>query len=271
MLPVMLRLAIFLALLLSSLLFIWSFYTPRLEASARHLILAAFLLETAELAHQAVLVHGFPAVTLAGFLSFLVWMVAGAFLLFAGRATWTPVGGFVVPLLTVIWLVGQLASPTVDGRLPGALSGGWLAIHVALATASYAAFILSAGAALMYLEKERELKRKTPRVFYYRLPALVESDTWSRRLVILGLPLLTATMATGAIWSKTVTGAYWSWSAKETWSLVTWAVYAAYLGLRWRGWSGHRAAWLSVMAFLAVVANFFGITLIFHGWHDYGG
>jgi ABC-type transport system involved in cytochrome c biogenesis permease subunit len=85
-----------------------------------------------------------------------------------------------------------------------------------------------------------------------------------------GLPLLTCTIVTGAVWSKVVTGAYWSWTAVETWSLITWVVYAAYLGFRWRRWRGHRAAWLSLGALLVVAVNFFGVTLLFHGWHDYG-
>jgi ABC-type transport system involved in cytochrome c biogenesis permease subunit len=269
--PVVARLATFVALLGSSLLFVWGFYAPRLEAWARSLLFAAFILQTAGLVHQAVLLRSFPVVTPGSFADFFVWMVAGVFLVVMRQKAWIPVGGFVVPVLTLVWLAGQFIAPTVDGRLPRALTGGWLAMHVALATASYTAFVLSAVTALMYLEKERELRRKAPRVFYYRLPALAELDGISYRLVVAGLVLLALAMATGAIWSKAVTGAYWAWTAKEIASVVTAAAYLAYLALRRTGWSGHRSAWVATGAFLLVAANFFGITLVFHGWHDYQG
>lgn len=83
--------------------------------------------------------------------------------------------------------------------------------------------------------------------------------------------LLTLAMAGGVYWARRVTGVYWAWTAKETWSLITWGVYAVYLAGRWRGLGGHRAAWLSLAAFLFVAVNFFGVNLAVHGWHNYVG
>lgn len=267
----LIQLGVFVALVLSSTAFIWGFYRPRMEWSAKGLLLLAFLLETLFLGHLAGMVRGFPAVTPGIWISFFVWMVAGAFLLWIRRAGWTPIGGFVTPVLTLIWLGGQLMGGTIAARLPARLTGPWLTFHIALATASYTAFLLASAAALMYIEKERELRLKSPRVFYYRLPSLAESDQWSCRMVGIGLPLLTAAMLVGGIWSKAVLGHYWTWTGKEIWSLVTWTVYVGYLVARWRGWTGHRAAWFSIWAFVLVVINFFGITVMFHGVHDYRG
>lgn len=265
------RLATFLALSLSSVFFVWSFYTPRLESWGRHLLLVAFLLATADLGHMAAAVGGFPAVTPGVWVSFFVWMVSGVFLVSLSRGGFSTVGGFITPILTMIWLGGQFLDPTVDGHLPYALSGGWLVLHVALATGAYVAFMLAAAWALMYIEKERELRQKTPRVFYYRLPALMDSDVWSRRLVVIGLVLLTLAMATGVLWSKMVLDTYWGWTSKETWSVVTWGIYAGYLCARRLGVSGHRAAWLTILAFFLVVVNFFGLSFFHHGWHNYRG
>jgi HemX protein len=265
------RWAVFPLLLAASVLFIASFYRPALDGWARVLLWGAFVLTTADLVHDAVAVHGFPVVTVASFAELFVWMATGAFLVAVGRGTFSTVGGFVVPVLAIIWLVGQLVSPMPGGRLPAAFTGVWLVLHVVLAAASYTAFILSLAASLMYLEKERELRRKTPRVFYYRLPALRELDAWAYRSVAIGLPLLVAAMATGAVWSRAVSGLYWTWSPKEIASVVTGAAYLGYLVTRWAGWSGHRAAWASMAAFLLVAANVFGVTLIFHGWHDFQG
>ncbi len=259
------------SLVVSGVLFVESFYRPVLARPARLVWTLAFLLLAAALGADALRLHGFPAVTPHLFLDLLVFVASGAFLLAVRHPGWESLGGFLVPVLAALFIAGLVFPSAVPGAVPPALSGTWLALHVVLAVTAYAAFLLAAAAGLMYLEKERELRKKEPRVFYYRLPALQESDRCSRRLVEAGMVLLTLAMAGGVYWARRVTGVYWAWTAKETWSLITWGVYALYLAARWRGLGGHRAAWLSLAAFLFVAGNFFGVNLAVHGWHNYVG
>jgi ABC-type transport system involved in cytochrome c biogenesis permease subunit len=254
------------SLAVSSAFFVGAFYRPERSRWARLVLFVAWALAVFALARAGVLWRAFPVVTVGGVADLLV-VALGPLFLFTRQAAWSVLAGFVVPVLTVVWLVAHLVAGRVPGRIPIDLTGATLAAHVVLATASYAAFVLSAGSALMYLEKERELRRKVPRVFYYRLPALVDSDRKSARWAMAGLALLAAATVCGAVWARATAGTYWIWGAKETATLVTGAVYLAYTGARLAGVGGHRAAWFSLTAFLVVALNFLGLAVLFPGWH----
>jgi len=82
--------------------------------------------------------------------------------------------------------------------------------------------------------------------------------------------MLTLGVVTGAPWAQTAWGRYWNWDPKETWSLVTWLVYAAYLHVRVvRGWRGKWANRLLLIGFATVLVTFFGVNLIPRGLHRY--
>jgi ABC-type uncharacterized transport system permease subunit len=75
---------------------------------------------------------------------------------------------------------------------------------------------------------------------------------------------------TGAVWAETAWGRYWSWDPKETWSLITWFIYAALLHARLvKGWHGRRIAWLAVLGFMAVLFTYFGVSFLLNGLHSY--
>lgn len=265
--------AIFLMLLASSIGFVWGFYSPRQERWAAWALAVGWILTTGRLLAAAATVHGFPATTPSMFADLLVWLVVGAFPLWARRARWAPLGGFVLPGLTLVWLAGQLVDPRVPVFGAYGPATPWLVPHVVVAAASYGCFLVAAAAAGMYLEHERELLRKTPRVFYYRLPALAATDRWSYRLTALGWVLLSLAILTGGLFAHSELGRTAAVTVKEMGSLVVWGLYALYLVLRLGGWRGHRAAWLTVGAFLAVVGNFVGLDGLLHGvsaWRDYG-
>ena len=81
---------------------------------------------------------------------------------------------------------------------------------------------------------------------------------------------LTLTILTGAIWAEQAWGSYWSWDPKETWSLVTWIIYAAYLHLRIRrGWRGKAAAWFAAIGFICVIFTYIGVNTFLPGIHSY--
>jgi len=90
--------------------------------------------------------------------------------------------------------------------------------------------------------------------------------------IAIGFPLFTlGGLLMGAIWANSAWGKYWSWDPKETWSLITWFVYALYLHARFvGGWRGKRVAILSVVGFIAVIFTYLGVNLVLSGLHSYG-
>jgi len=139
-----------------------------------------------------------------------------------------------------------------------------------MAFVSYATFTISFGAALMYLIQQHFLKKKKLGALFQRLPALETLDDINYRCLTIGFPLLTIAIITGAIWAEKAWGTYWSWDPKETWSLITWFIYAALLhGRMTIGWRGKRAALLSVAGFLIMLFTFIGVNLWLPGLHAY--
>lgn len=104
------------------------------------------------------------------------------------------------------------------------------------------------------------------------IPAQNQLDDVTYRMIAIGWPLLTAGIITGAVWANSAWGTYWGWDPKETWSLITWFVYAIYLHSRYvRGWKGTQMAVISSVGFLAVIFTYLGVNLVLSGLHSYGG
>jgi cytochrome c-type biogenesis protein CcsB len=104
------------------------------------------------------------------------------------------------------------------------------------------------------------------------MPGLDQLDDVTYRMIAIGWPLLTGGIITGAVWANSAWGTYWSWDPKETWSLITWFVYAIYLHARYvRGWKGSQMAVISAVGFLAVIFTYLGVNLVLSGLHSYGG
>ncbi|NEQ18674.1 MAG: c-type cytochrome biogenesis protein CcsB [Microcoleus sp. SIO2G3] len=96
-------------------------------------------------------------------------------------------------------------------------------------------------------------------------------DNISYRVIGLGFPLLTIGIIAGAVWANEAWGSYWSWDPKETWALITWLVFAAYLHARiTRGWQGRRPAILAATGFVVVWICYLGVNLLGKGLHSYG-
>ncbi len=73
-----------------------------------------------------------------------------------------------------------------------------------------------------------------------------------------------------AVWANSAWGTYWSWDPKETWSLITWLIYAGFLHCRFmRGWRGKRAAWISIIGFASVLFTYVGVNFLLSGLHSY--
>ncbi len=96
-------------------------------------------------------------------------------------------------------------------------------------------------------------------------------DNLSYRAIGLGFPLLTIGIIAGGVWANEAWGSYWSWDPKETWSLITWLVFAAYLHTRiTKGWQGRKPAILASFGLLVVWTCYLGVNLLGKGLHSYG-
>ncbi|MEM9539739.1 MAG: c-type cytochrome biogenesis protein CcsB [Cyanobacteria bacterium P01_E01_bin.42] len=96
-------------------------------------------------------------------------------------------------------------------------------------------------------------------------------DNISYRIIGLGFPLLTIGIIAGGVWANEAWGSYWSWDPKETWALITWLVFAAYLHARiTRGWQGRKPAILAATGFAVVWICYLGVNLLGKGLHSYG-
>ena len=104
-----------------------------------------------------------------------------------------------------------------------------------------------------------------------RLSLAATLDNISYRIIGLGFPLLTIGIIAGAVWANEAWGSYWSWDPKETWALITWLVFAAYLHARiTKGWQGRRPAILAATGFVVVWVCYLGVNLLGKGLHSYG-
>ncbi len=210
-----------------------------------------------------------PVINLHESLSFFAWMVVGFFLLLRCQYKVEVMGAFVSPLalLLIIWAA---ALPNEILPLPPALRSWWLPIHVTSAFLGDAIFALAFLAGGIYLVQERLVKSKRVGALSGRLPSLAILDEINYRALTIGFPLLTIGIVTGAVWAEYAWGSYWSWDPKETWSLITWLLYAALLHQRLMvGWRGKKAAIMSIVGFGGVLFTFLGVNLLMQGLHTY--
>ncbi|WP_300083954.1 c-type cytochrome biogenesis protein CcsB [Propioniciclava sp.] len=178
--------------------------------------------------------------------------------------------------MTLLLSVGQGLAVTVFyvavAPLVPALHSVWFVIHIVAAAISGAAFNLGAIASIVYLIRDRAERKDRVRGYVAKLPSLKALDKFAYWTHAFAFPLWTFTVAAGAVWADYAWGRFWGWDPKETWSLVTWVVYAAYLHARaTAGWKGRRAAWLAVLGVVTFWFNFVGINLLVTGLHSYAG
>jgi cytochrome c-type biogenesis protein CcsB len=182
------------------------------------------------------------------------------------------IGVFVVPfaLLAMCW--AQFRGDASMQPLVPALQSNWLTYHVVTCFLGYAAFAVACGVSIMYLFKEGLGRDEGGSGAQGLFPAAAVLDELNYRAIMIGFPLLTLGIVTGAAWANYAWGTYWSWDPKETWSLIVWLIYAAFLHARLtRGWTGRRAAWLSILGFAATIFCYLGVNLWLSGLHSYGG
>jgi len=205
-------------------------------------------------------------------MSFFAVSVMAAYLVVEWKFKVKTLGAVVAPIAFIILAANALFFPDDIRPLVPALQSDWLLYHVITSFVSYGAFAVSFGISLLYLIKMKAEKGGLKEGSILGMfPDLKILDEVNYKSIAVGFPLLSLGIITGAAWANYAWGTYWSWDPKETWSLITWFIYAAYLHARLtRGWQGRRAALLSIVGFLAVVFTYFGVNFLLSGLHSYG-
>ncbi|MBB5748643.1 c-type cytochrome biogenesis protein CcsB [Micrococcus sp. TA1] len=204
-------------------------------------------------------------------------LVAAVYLLFLIRKDIRFLGTFVTGLVVIMMCAATIGFPTPLAHLQPALQSPWIVIHVSIAVLASALFTLTFSmSVLQLLQHRREARIRTggpARPAFLRLvPSALSLENWSYRINAVGFVMWTFTLIAGAIWAEQAWGRYWGWDTKEVWTFVIWVIYAGYLHARaTRGWTGERAAWLSIIGFAALVFNFTIVNTYFPGLHSYAG
>jgi len=197
-------------------------------------------------------------------LIFFSWAIILLYLIVEKRTRSRTAGAFVTPIAFLSLAYASFSENVTDSIQPliPALQSNWLTAHVITCFFGYAAFALSFGMSIMYFIKMSETPDKRS-VVLYLIPELNILDDLNYQMVMIGFLLLTLGIITGSVWAHTAWGSYWSWDPKETWSLVTWLVYALMLHARlMRGWQGKRLAIVSVAGFFCVLFTYFGVNYL---------
>ncbi|GAB3628160.1 c-type cytochrome biogenesis protein CcsB [Pandoraea terrae] len=159
-----------------------------------------------------------------------------------------------------------------------ALQSWWMKIHVPANFIGYGTFSLASMVAVAYLIREREEVRLiatgrdfTSGFFTSRLPSLPTLDDVMYKAIAVGFAFFTIATILGALWAAEAWGGYWSWDPKETWALIVWLNYAAWLHMRlMKGLRGTAAAWWALVGLLVTTFAFLGVNMFLSGLHSYG-
>jgi cytochrome c-type biogenesis protein CcsB len=203
-------------------------------------------------------------------LIFFTWTIIFLYLIVEWRTKNRTLGTFVTPLAFLAMAYASFStgiSSKIQPLVP-ALKSNWLISHVITCFFGYAAFGLSFGLSIMYLLKQRDTPvRKN--IFLKLIPGQDILDELNYQMIVIGFLMLTLGIITGSVWAHSAWGSYWSWDPKETWSLITWLIYASVIHSRLvRGWKGKKIAVLSFVGFCCVLFTYFGVNFL-AGLHSY--
>jgi cytochrome c-type biogenesis protein CcsB len=203
-------------------------------------------------------------------LIFFAWTIGVVYLVIEKKYKNRVIGAFTTPLAFLAMAYASM-SPNISDRIQPllpALKSNWLIAHVMACFIGYAAFAIAFGMSCMYLFKQRDTEGKSNLLAHFPNAKILEE--LNHQMIMFGFLFLTTGIITGAVWANSAWGRYWGWDPKETWSLITWFIYATLLHARMmRGWGGKRIAYLSIIGFCAVLFTYFGVNYL-PGLHSYG-
>jgi ABC-type transport system involved in cytochrome c biogenesis permease subunit len=234
----------------------------QLDPFSHYILLAAAVLLLAVTIDRSIRIR-FVAVTNT-FESLVFFSAAIALVLFVYRLRakdkaipYINFGGTVVAIALLAIASSPIAPKDVAPPIP-ALQSYWLVLHVTLSFIGESFFVVALVCAIYYLATRNQERRKS-------------LDRLTYSTIAIGYPIFTAgALIFGAVWAQTAWGTYWSWDPKETWALITWLVYTAYLHTRFvKRFRGKVSAVLAIVGFAFTMFTFFGVNYLLAGLHSY--
>jgi cytochrome c-type biogenesis protein CcsB len=245
----------------------------------------------------------FPLSNLYESLLFLTWTLLTIYLFVEYKTKSKLIGATLIPVALLINGFANLTLPPEMQKaspLVPALQSNWLMMHVSMMMLSYATLIVGSLLSILFLiiSKGKDINYHVLNNSQDNLePSLLNNmavaydksfslgskqkksqtrllyniDNWSYRVIGLGFPFLTIGIIAGGVWANEAWGSYWSWDPKETWALITWLVFAAYLHARiTKNWQGKRTAILGSLGFFVIWVCYLGVNFLGKGLHSYG-
>ena len=276
----------------------WSASGDKTSSTVRNFVVLANFCLTAQLFLRWFETGHFPISNLFESLCFLSW--AGTLTQLIVERSWPSplIAAWVTPLSLLSLGFASFALPDqlkVGSPLVPALRSSWLVMHVSVIMCSYAALLIGSllSLAVLFTDRENSLiirsnavgvggfrsnllikalnEEKSSQMSTFSLSNSEQLDTLSYRTITVGFLLLTIGLISGAVWANEAWGTWWSWDPKETWALISWLIYAAYLHTRLiRGWQGRKPAIIAVSGFVVVIVCYLGVNLMGLGLHSYG-
>ena len=285
----------FVLLLLAMPIAFWSVSAAQRTGVVQLLVAVANLLLTTQLVLRWWESGHFPISNLYESLCFLAWACTLTQLLV--ERTWPSpiVAASATPMGLGCIAFASFALPDqlqTSAPLVPALRSSWLVMHVSVIMVSYAALLVGSllSLAVLFTDRGEALELRSSSIGsggYRKAVATTEGgviqlqsvqfstneqlDSLSYRTITVGFLMLTVGIVSGAVWANEAWGSYWSWDPKETWALICWLVYAAYLHTRLsRGWQGRRPALVAVAGLVVIAVCYIGVNLLGIGLHSYG-
>ena len=177
-------------------------------------------------------------------------------------------GAFVLIVISAavgftLWYSFTRSAHEIQPLVP-ALQSYWMKIHVPANFIGYGSFSLAAMIGVAWLLAERGILAD-------RLPAPAVMEDVMYKAIAIGFAFFTIATILGALWAAEAWGTYWQWDPKETWALIVWLNYAAWLHLRMtKGLRGAVLAWWAVVGLLVTTFAFLGVNMFLSGLHSYG-
>jgi len=234
-------------------------------------------------------------------LLFLTWTLLLVYLYIEFKTNNKLIGSILIPVALLINGFANLTLPIEMQKaspLVPALQSNWLMLHVSMMMFSYGTLIVGSLLSILFLviAKGKQIdftnldkantsylntllayyEEKSTKISHQftdlgKLRLLSTIDNWSYRIIGLGFPFLTIGIIAGGVWANEAWGSYWSWDPKETWALITWIVFAAYLHSRLtKGWAGTKTAFLGSLGFFVIWICYLGVNFLGKGLHSYG-
>ena len=248
---------------------------PRVGRVGSGLLAGGVLAHTFLIGMQTMEAGHAPLVGTTAAVSAFVWLLALSYLYVELTSEERSMGVFVTTLLVALGIIPAL-DPSVTPR-PAVLQSPLFTIHIVTVLFAYASFALACVLGITYVLLYTEIRAKQLGFFYARLPPLRVLDVMNGRAVTVGWICLTIGVAVGGFWATQVQGssdpraqAMSVADPKILVAIVSWIIYAfAVYARRAIGWSGHRAAWLSALAFIIVLLNFLPVGYFLTKSHNF--